>query len=227
MQNRRRMMMRQLHHSSLKKVVIGGAAFLMLLLGTGCAAVAGVGPDIAGSGTGTPTSGGSQGTPVPGSISFTGPVQSVTSTSIVVQMPDGQPLTAGIASGQTDLSDYNGGLPSQGQTVDITATANTNGSFVATEIKAADSTDTEDQTTVTFDGVTTSAVGSDGVVHFRIGSQDYSFTLNTGSDLTDFQNNAQSITQNQSVEVKVQFQGTTAMVIEVSLQNDQSDSQND
>jgi hypothetical protein len=223
-QKRRRMIMVRLNGSFLQKMIIGLAGLLLLLLVTGCTGVSGVGSHVIG-GTGTPTSG----APVQGSISFTGPVQSVSSTNIVVQLPSGQSLTASIVTGQTDLSDLNGALPSQGQTVQITATANTDGTFTATEIKAADSGDTTDQNTVTFEGVVTGAVGSDQVIHFRVGTQDFSFTLSAATDLSDFQNNAQAIGQNQAIEVKVQFQGTTATVIEVSLQNDQndqSDSQN-
>jgi hypothetical protein len=144
-------------------------------------------------------------------------------------MPNGQPLTASIVSGQTDLTDFQGALPAQSQTVALKAIANADGSFTAKEIKAADGTDSTDQNTITYAGVVTSSVGADNVLHFRVGTQDFSFTLGPTTDLTDFQNNAQSIGSNQAIEVKVAFQGTTPTVVKVSLQNDQNnpgDSQN-
>ncbi|HEY7419719.1 MAG TPA: DUF5666 domain-containing protein [Ktedonobacteraceae bacterium] len=221
--------MRRYFYPNLQKMIVSVAGLLMLMFVAGCAGVSSVGPNFSVQGTNvTSNSGGSQGgAPVPGSISFIGPVQSVNSSSIVAKLPNGQSLTAKIVSGQTDLSDFNGGLPSQGQMVDMKATTNTDGSFTAAEIKPSDSNDATDQNTVKFDGVVTSAVGADNVLHFRVGTQDFSFTLNATTDLSDFQNNARSIASNQAVEVKVQFQGTSATVIEVSAQNDQNDSQND
>jgi hypothetical protein len=212
-------------HRFLHKIVLGIAGVLLLLLVTACAGVQGLGPTgstSGGPGTGIPGSTGSQGTPVPGTISFTGPVQSVNSSSITVQMPNGQALTASIVNGQTDLSDFNGGLPSQGQTVKIKVTANTNGSFTALKIKAADSGDIADQNVITYDGVVTSPVGTDRVLHFRVGTQDYSFTLSAATDESDFQNNDQAIANNQAIEVKVQVQGSNVTVLKVSIQNGQN-----
>jgi hypothetical protein len=225
----RRILMRRHFYPNLQKMIVGVAGLLVLVFVAGCAGVSSVGPNFSTQSTNVASSSnGSQGgTPAPGNISFIGPVQSVNSSSIVARLPNGQPLTARIVNGQTDLSDFNGGLPGQGQMVDMKATANTDGSFTAAEIKPADSNDAADQNTVKFDGVVTSAVGADNVLHFRVGAQDFSFTLNAMTDLSDFQNNATSIASNQSVEVKVQFQGTSATVLEVSAQNDQNDSQND
>lgn len=221
--------MRRYFYPGPQKMIVSVAGLLMLLFVAGCAGVSSVGPNFSVQGTNAPSNNnGSQGgTPAPGSISFTGPVQSVNSSSIVAKLPNGQTLTAKIVSGQSDLSDFNGGLPSQGQMVDMKATTNTDGSFTAAEIKPSDSSDAADQNTVKFDGVVTSAVGADNVLHFRVGTQDFSFTLNAMTDLSDFQNNARAIGSNQAVEVKVQFQGTSATVLEVSAQNDQNDSEND
>jgi hypothetical protein len=220
--------MRRHFYPNVQKMIVSVAGLLMLMFVAGCAGVSSVGPNFSVQGTNVASnSNGSQGgTPVPGSISFIGSVQSVNSSSIVAKLPNGQSLTARIVNGQTDLSDFNGGLPTQGQIVDMKATTNTDGSFMAAEIKPADSNDAADQNTVKFDGVVTSAVSADNVLHFRVGTQDFSFTLNATTDLSDFQNNARSIGSNQAVEVKVQFQGTSATVLEVSAQNDQNDSQN-
>lgn len=220
--------MRRHFYPKVQKMIVCVAGLLMLVFVAGCAGVSGVGPNLSVQGTNVSSNNnGSQGgTPVPGSISFTGPVQSVNSSSIVAKQPNGQTLTAKIVNGQTDLSDFNGGLPGQGQVVDMNAAANTDGSFTAVEIKPADSNDATDQNTVKFDGVVTSAVGADNVLHFRVGTQDFSFTLNATTDLSDFQNNAGSIGSDQAIEVKVQFQGTSATVLEVSAQNDQNDSEN-
>lgn len=209
-------------HNSLQKIVMGIAGLLMLLLVTACVGVQGVGPNTTnsgGPGTGIPGSTGSQGTPVPGKIAFIGQVQSVSSSSISVKLPNGQALTASIVNGQTDLSDFNGSLPGQGQTVKITVTANTDGNFTAIKIKATDSGDTADQNIITFDGVVTSPVGSDHRLHFRVGTHDFSFPLSAATDLTDFNGNDQSIGNNTAIEVKVQFQGSSVTVLKVSLQN--------
>jgi len=148
----------------------------------------------------------------PGSISFTGSVTSVSSSSIAVSMPDGSTLTM-IINAQTDMSDFKGVLPTIGQLIKVEASANTSdGSLTATKLKSADSSDN----TVVYTGVTTSAVGADNVIHFRIGNRDFSFTVFPGTTkLDDFDNNPQSIGSNVSVQVKVQFQGTTETVQEV------------
>lgn len=155
----------------------------------------------------------------PGSISFIGKVQSVSSSSIVVSMPDGHTLSMRIVSGQTDLTDLGGVLPSAGQLVKVQATANTDGSFLAAKLSATDSSDAQKQQVVDYQGVTTSAVGSDHVLHFKVGNQSFSFPIGSGADVGDFQNNPQSIGNNQSIKVTVQFQGTTGTVIKVSSAN--------
>lgn len=221
--------MKRHFYPNVQKMIVSVFGLLMLLFVAGCAGVSSVGPNFSVQGTNVASNnnGSQSGTPVPGSISFIGPVQSVNSSSIVAKLPNGQSLTARIVNGQTDLSDFNGGLPSQGQLVDMKATTNTDGNFTAAEIKPSDSNDTTDQNTVKFEGVVTSAVGADNVLHFRVGTQDFSYTLNATTDLSDFQNNARTIGSNRAVEVKVQFQGTSATVLEVSAQNDQNDSEND
>lgn len=159
---------------------------------------------------------GSSGTVEPGSISFTGMVQSVNSTSIVVNLPDGSTLPMTMVNGQTDLSKFNGSLPSVGQLIKVDATANTDGSFVASKLSPSDSGDLKDQNTVDYQGVTTQAVGTDNVIHFRIGNRDFSFTIFPGATkLDDFDNNVQSIGSNMSVKVTVRFQGATGNVQEV------------
>src|SRR5215472_8216016 len=119
-------------------------------------------------------------TPGQGSISFIGKVQSASSSNIVVSMPDGSTLSMNIVNGQTDLSDFNGSLPGANQLIKVDANANTDGSFTATKLKTTDSGDTSNSTklnTVDFHGVTTSAVGSDRVLHFKVGNKSYSFGI--------------------------------------------------
>lgn len=166
----------------------------------------------------TPSTNETPGVNEPGSINFTGKVQSVSNSSIVVSLPDGKPLTMSINS-QTDRSDFNNALPTVGQTIKVEATANANGSFLASQLKPTDATDTTDQNVVDFQGVTTSAVGTDHVIHFAVGNQSFSYTIGANADLGDFSNNAQSIGNGVSVKVKVTFAGTTGTVTKVGNAN--------
>lgn len=154
----------------------------------------------------------------PGSIAFIGNVQSVTSSSVVVKLPDGSTLPMSIVTGQTDLSKFNGSLPNVNQVVKVSATAN-NGSFTATELKPTDAGDLQDQNTVTFQGVTTQAVGSDHVIHFTVGNRNFSFPIVSTAELKDFNGNAQSIASATSVKVNVQFNGTSGTAIDISNNN--------
>jgi hypothetical protein len=154
----------------------------------------------------------------PGSIDFIGKVQSVNSSSIVVSMPDGSTLPMSIVNGQTDLSKFNGALPGVGQVIKVSATAN-NGSFTATALKPTDSGDLQDQNTVTFQGVTTQAVGSDRMIHFTVGNRSFSFAIASTAELKDFGGNAQSIASGTSVKVKVLYSGTSGSALDVSNNN--------
>jgi len=152
-----------------------------------------------------------------GNISFTGKVQSVGNNRIVVSMPNGQTLSMSINS-QTDLSDFNGALPTTGTLVKVKATANTDGSFTASTVKPATPGDL-DQNVIDYHGVTISAVGSDRVLHFKVATKSYSFTIGSTANLSDFNNNAQSIGNNLQVKVEVQFNGATGTVIQVGDSN--------
>src|SRR5436190_19637559 len=150
----------------------------------------------------------------PGSIDFIGSVQSANSANVVVKMPDNSTLAL-VVNGQTDLSKFNGSLPNAGQTVKVSATAS-NGSFIATDLKPTDSGDLQNQSTVTFQGVTTSAVGTDRVIHFTVGNRSFSYPIVSTADLKDFNGNAQSIANATSVKVKVQYNGTSGTAIDIS-----------
>jgi len=152
-----------------------------------------------------------------GNISFIGKVQSVGNNLIVVSMPNGQTLSMSINS-QTDLSDFNGALPTTGTLVKVEATANTDGSFTASTVKPATPGDL-DQNVIDYHGVTTSAVGSDRVLHFKVATKSYSFTIGSTANLSDFNNNAQSIGNNLQVKVEVQFNGATGTAIQVGDSN--------
>ncbi len=151
----------------------------------------------------------------PGSIDFIGNVQSVSSSNIVVKMADGSTLSMSIVSGQTDLSKFNGAQPSVGQLIKVSATAN-NGSFTATELKPTDSSDLQDQNTVTIQGVTTQVVGSDRVIHLTVGNRSFSYPIVSTAELKDFNGNAQSIVNGTPVKVTVQFNGTSGSALDVS-----------
>ncbi len=163
----------------------------------------------------TPTTGETPGAIQPGSISFTGKVQSVSNNSIVVSLPDGKSLTMSIINGQTDVSDFNGQQITRGELIKVEATANTNGSFLASKLKKADSADN----VVDFQGVTTSAVGADHMIHFAVGNKSFSYAIGSNADLGDFSGNAQNIGNHANVKVEVTFNGTTGAVTKVSTAN--------
>jgi hypothetical protein len=86
---------------------------------------AGTNPVVSTSGTqGIETPNATGGTNQPGNVSFIGKVQSVSSSSIVVSMPDSSTLSMSIVNGQTDLSDFNGALPTASQLIKVEANAN-------------------------------------------------------------------------------------------------------
>jgi hypothetical protein len=160
----------------------------------------------------TPTTGETPGAIQPGSINFTGKVQSVSNNSIVVSLPDGKSLTMSIINGQTDVSDFNGQQITRGELIKVETTANTNGSFLASKLKKADSADN----VVDFQGVTTSAVGADHMIHFAVGNKSFSYAIGSNADLGDFSGNAQNIGNHANVKVEVTFNGTTGAVTKVS-----------
>jgi hypothetical protein len=145
----------------------------------------------------------------PGSIDFAGTVQSVNGQTITVKMPDGTLLNINIV----------GNAPSVGQIVKILAMANPDGSFTAKKLSSGDSGDLNNP--VKYTGVTTSAVGPDNIIHFNVGTHSFSFTIIPGTtDLKDFNSNPQSIQNNQSVTVEVQFNnGANPTVSKVSNPN--------
>lgn len=155
----------------------------------------------------------------PGSIKFTGKVLQVTSNAVTIAMPNGQSLNMNIINGQTDTSDLNGSLPTVGQMMKAEANANSNGSFTATKLSLADNGDLQDQNVVEYQGVTTSVVGADNMLHFSVGNRSFSYAITSTTDLGDFNNNAHSISNNQAVKVKVQFQGNTGTLLSVDNAN--------
>jgi hypothetical protein len=168
----------------------------------------------------TPTNNGNQGTgaPVQGKLSFIGAVQSVNASNISVKMPNGDTLSMSLTS-LTDRGDFGTGLPSNGQLVKVDAITNPDGSFTAKSLDVVKPDDQANPTklnTVDYQGVTTSAVGSDHVIHFAVGNKSYSFTIGSTADLGDFNGNAQAIGNNVTVKVEVLFNGSTGTVTKVS-----------
>lgn len=167
---------------------------------------------------------GSAGAPVAGTISFIGKVQNSSSNSIVVSLPDGSTLSLAIVNGTTDLGDFNNTTPTVGATIKVAANANADGSYTATKLGSTDQGDLSNPTklnTVDYQGMTTSAVGADRVIHFMVGNKSYSFAIGSGADLSDFNNNAQGIQANQMVKVTVLFSGSNGSITKVSLNNGQ------
>ncbi|GAC1616055.1 MAG: hypothetical protein NVS4B7_08550 [Ktedonobacteraceae bacterium] len=152
-----------------------------------------------------------------GSISFMGTVQSITPNRIAVSMPNGQTLAMS-TNNQTDLSDFNGTLPAANTLVGVETTANPDGSFIATAVKHATPGDL-DQNVVDYQAITTSPVGTNAVLHFKVANQSYNFPISSSADLGDFNNNARAIETNLHVKVEVRFNGSTGTVIKVGKSN--------
>lgn len=149
-----------------------------------------------------------------GNISFTGPIQSVSSSSLTVKLPDGSTLTMAL-NASTDQSDLNGAQLSNGQMVKVEASTNPDGSFTASKVKLADTT-SDDVNTVDFQGTTSQTVGSDNVLHFKVGNQSYNYTISTTAKLDDFNGNAHGIASGTLIKVEVQFTGTAGSVTKIS-----------
>ncbi len=154
----------------------------------------------------------------PGSIDFMGTVRSVSASNLTVSMPNGSTLGMSITA-LTDRSHFGGGLPTIGQLIKVEATANTDGSFTAVKLEPTDANDVLKQNIVQYQGLSTSAVGADHVIHLKVGTRSYSFTIGATADLSDVGGNAQAIQANQLVKVEVQYAGSTATVLKVGLSN--------
>lgn len=146
------------------------------------------------------------------SISFTGPVQNASSSSLTAGLPDGSSLTMAI-NAQTNLSDLNGAQLHTGQSVQVEAGVSASG-FVARKIKLAEAG--EDTHTVDFQGHASGAIGSDRTLHFTVGGRTFSYALASNVDLSDFGGNAGAIASGTHVKVRVLFSGTTGSVTRVS-----------
>ena len=147
----------------------------------------------------------------PGSISFIGPVKSITSSSLVMSASTAQTYTIAITA-QTDRSAYGGGLPTVGASVDMDSAINPDGSLTATILKPAVPGD-PDLNVIAYTGVTTSAVGADRVIHFTAGVKSYTFTIPATADLSAYNGNAQAIGINVTVKVKVSYPANTVVSI--------------
>jgi hypothetical protein len=168
----------------------------------------------------TPTDGVTQQptTFAPGSFNFMGNVRNVSASSLTVSMPNGKTLSMNITA-LTDRSHFGGGLPTTGQLIKVEASANADSSFTATKLDTTDASDVANQNIVQYKGLSTSAVGTDRVIHFKVGTQSYSFTIGATTDLSDVGGNVQAIQANQLVKVKVQYAGSSATVLKVELSN--------
>jgi hypothetical protein len=151
-----------------------------------------------------------------GTLDFDGKVQSINASSITVTMPNGESIQMAI-NNLTDREDFANGLPTVGQQIKVDGYTNPDGSFIAKKfsiLKADDQANTIKLNTVDFKGVTTSAVGSDQVLHFNVGTKSYSYTLNSTTQMKDFVN-SQAIQSNQIVKVEVLFNGSNGSVVKV------------
>jgi hypothetical protein len=210
----------------LRMMTLPVVALGIMLLLSACAGVAipNTGSTSTPVANGTPTTSsngtpGTTGTPSPGttptqsvfkqgSIDFAGTVKSVNGQMIAVSMPDGRLLNINIGGNAP---------PTVDQIEKISARANSDGSFTATNLDRADNSDLNKP--VKYTGVTTSDVGSDNIIHFNVGTYSFSFTIPGTADLKDFNNNPQSIQNNQPVTVEVQFNGANPTLLKVGNPN--------
>jgi hypothetical protein len=84
--------------------------------------------------------------------------------------------------------------------------------LTATILKPAQPGD-PDLNVIAYTGITTSAVGTNRVLHFTAGTKSYTFTIPPTADLSDFGGNPQAIGNNVSVKVKVQFPSQTVVSV--------------
>jgi hypothetical protein len=160
-------------------------------------------------------------TSYPGTIDFIGKVQSINASSITVAMPNGDALPMAL-NAATDREDFMNGQPTVGQLIKVETYTNPDGSFTAKKldtVKLEDQNNTFKINSVDFEGVTTNTVGADNVLHFNVGSKNYSYAINTSTQLKHF-TNPQSIVANTPVKVKVQFNGSNGTVTKVENGND-------
>ncbi|GAC1402679.1 MAG: hypothetical protein NVSMB49_19110 [Ktedonobacteraceae bacterium] len=158
----------------------------------------------------------------PGSLSFIGKVQSASGSTLVVAMPNGQTLAANIVNGQSDLSKFGGNLPAVNTVVKVNANANTDGSFLLAELDTTGTEDVQNTTqlnTVDIQGTTTQAVGSDNVVHLKVGNKNFAFATSPNTELKDFAN-VRAIASNQTIKVEVLFNGSNGTLLKAENGND-------
>jgi hypothetical protein len=153
-----------------------------------------------------------------GSIKFIGKVLSANTTTINVSTPSNQTLNLNLTA-QTDRSDFGTGQPGVGQLIKVTTLANADGSYTASKLGVADNGDVQDQNTVEYQGVTTSAVGANGSLSFKVGNKDLTFTIGPNTEIKDFAS-AQAIGSNQPVKVDVLYNGSAATVMKVQNSTD-------
>jgi len=158
----------------------------------------------------------------PGTIDFIGKVQNINANSITVTMPNGEALPMALNTSTHRDDDFMNGQPNVGQMIKVETFTNLDGSFTA---KKLDSVKLEDQNnpfkinSVDFEGVTTSTVGSDSVLHFNVGNKSYSYAMNGSTRIKHFMN-PQSIVANTPVKVEIRFNGSNGTVTQVENNND-------
>jgi hypothetical protein len=161
-----------------------------------------------------------QATSQPGTIQFIGRVRSVNASNITVVMPNGDAIPMSLGA-QTDRSDFVNGQPGVGQRIKAEAVSNFNGSFLAKKLSVLKPDDQADQVkvnTVDISGVTTSAVGSDNVVHIQVGNKIYNFTIGATTEMKHIVN-PQSIAANQPVKVEVLYSGASSNLTKIEIDN--------
>jgi hypothetical protein len=102
--------------------------------------------------------------------------------------------------------------------IKVEALANPDGSYIAQKIDTTDSGDLQDQNKVDYAGVTTSAVGANNNLSFKVVTKVLTFTIGPTTQIKDFAS-AQAIGSNQPVKVKVLYNGSVATVLEVQNSN--------
>ncbi|GCE47378.1 hypothetical protein EI42_00909 [Thermosporothrix hazakensis] len=149
-------------------------------------------------------------------IEFTGTVKQASKDSLSVTMPNGKELAMRVTE-QTRRDKVPPDQPTVGQLIKVKTIADNQGNFVANKLELPDDEDRREPgiKKVHFEGITTSPVGKDNILHFKVGNNTYDLPIDPSRTRIEDFANAQSIPGKQPVDVEVIYDGTRGAVTKV------------